>query len=297
MKKLFSLLVLFAIISFTIYGFYIYLLGSVFNRNDLYRLPAQKAALLVLGSSHMACDINDTLLDSACNLAQPGDVISNSYDKLRKFLPLNPNVHTVLLGCSEGDISQAIEEDEDMHKSVSPHIGNYFYLMTPGELFYMLTKNPKEVIRALISIPRSRSLLAFKIIKHKAGLPGLNLGKYQYIEGRINYKKELAKFAKNNFDVSQVSKRQVDYLHKTVELCTSRNIKLILVRTPEHKIYVRKNETIFLALLHGQFGNVSFKDYADMNIPDSLFEDHDHLNNLGAILLTDSIKNYLKTIK
>jgi hypothetical protein len=293
MRKAFILLIIYTCLIISLYSALVLCISSILNKDSLYKIPQDKT-VFVIGNSHTAYDINDSILSYSYNLSSPADAFSYSYAKLKKILPLNKNIKVVLMSCSEEDITAWIE------KIILPiltdvQVGRYFYLMSPGELFYVLARNPKMVIKTLIRAPKSQKIRCIQILKSKMNLKGLELGGYESLNGRINIEKELKRRA-NNDNMADVNQRQVDYLHKIISLCKLCHVKIILVRAPEYRLFVRKNEKIFLDLLHEQFNDITFKDYVNMNLSDTCFYDIDHLNHYGAAIFTDTINSYLSTL-
>ncbi len=281
------------------------------NKPGIYLLPSDKA-VLVIGESHTAYGVNDTLLDLAANLSQPGDAYLYTYAKLRKVLPLNPNIRTVVLSVSEQDITQRLislwmRNDNFM----SEKIRNFAHLISPAELTHLFLQNPQEVIKDITSFPKSKSTICYKIIRgQKTTMDDLKLGSYEVVKENIVQVKNKEIKEDNNpkalatkkdiermyqEDAMTTSPWQIEYLHKIVDLCHSKNVKIIFLRTPEHKDWVSQNEEIFMNLLHTQFKEVPFIDYRNMPFPDTCYTDLVHLNDKGARIFSDSLNRYFKT--
>lgn len=285
-----------AIVGF-LYFSYIFVMVAVMNKKSLYKIPAEKT-VLIMGDSRPTYGINDSLLDNAVNIAQVGLPYLYTYEVLKKVLPLNPQIHTVILGCGAHDIQKRIADIWLRREFLSDKLHNYFHLMTADELFYMFRYNPEQVIKDVISLPKSKTPLFLKVLRQKkVSFKELRIGGYEYIAGALDLKRACADLDKiKNEDQRTSSTWQIGYLHKIVELCRAKNIKIIFLRTPEQKLCPIENEDIFIKTLHEQFGDVPFKDDLKMYFPDSCFWDLDHLNHYGAVPYTDSIKAFLKTL-
>jgi hypothetical protein len=294
MIKFFRQLLFYFTLIFFVYLFSFSATSYIFNENYIYKIPPGKTTL-ILGNSHTTVSINDSLSTNTFNLSNLSDLYTYSYAKLRKVLPLNPGIHTLLLSCSEQDIT-ARNENVNLRLISDDKINNYFYLMTPGELFYMVLRNPEMSINALAGIPKSCVSRCVDIIRSKVKLRDLSLGGYQSTNGTINIEKQMKKLAEDNDDLTIISQRQVEYIHKIVLFCAGHHVKVIFIRPPEYKLYPRKNEAVFLNLLHTQFKEIPFKDYVNMALPDSCYKDMDHLNHYGAAIFTDTVCRYLNSI-
>ena len=259
----------------------------------MYKIPGAKT-ILVMGDSRTGYGINDSLLDNAYNLSSEADAPIFSYEKLRKVLPLNPNIRTVVLSVSEQNIQQGMI-NFDNTSFINKKIRDYFQLMTTHELLYIFTKNPEQVLKSIIGLPKYTTPICIKILRSKKkDIQTLGIGGYYNLYGFIDIKRDSVA-ASNKEGQFEISQSQLDYLHKIVALCKSYNVKIIFIRTPTHKLFSRKNDATFFNVLNAQFGAVSFKDYSNMDLPDSCYFDLKHLNYYGAQIFTDSVRQFLKT--
>ena len=296
MKKLLTRFLLYAVTIAFLYSVYLFMIVMVMNTDRLYKIQDNKS-VLILGDSRLAYGINDSSLDDAYNLSQVADAYLYSYQKLQKILPLNPNIHTVVLAYAGENIQQKMV-DVWLYKNTFMYekVHNYLHLMTPGQLLYMFAHNPAQVIKVLVGTPKSKTPLCARILRSQSvSMQELHIGEHEYLGGVINLKKNIDFIAKDKDDPLKVSQWQIDYLHKIVNLCRSHNVRVVFLRTPEHKLFKRPNENLYLNILHEQFPDVVFKDYVGMNLPDSCFYDWDHINHNGAVALTDSLRSFFKT--
>ncbi len=301
MKKLFARFLIYAAIVAALYFAYLGVVARVLNEDRLYKVPGNKT-VLIIGDSHTAYGINDTLLEHAVNLSQPADVYLYTYHKLKKVLPLNPQIHTVIIGCGGHSIEQFMSKVFlKRYGFTKAKVQNYYHLLTPGELVYLLGQSPDQVIKGVIGLPKLKTPYVAKILRSQTPtLDELKIGGYAYHDDTINFKKDLgdvARLEKNKEDLLSFWPWQIGYLHKAVDYCKSRNVKVIFVRTPEHKLYPRAIEPLFQKFLHDEFSDIPFVDYLKMELPDYGFADLDHLNYNGAMIFTDSFRHYVDKIK
>ena len=96
MKKLIlkiSLFIPFLIITiFTVETF----LNNKLSKNSYYAIDISKH-ILILGHSHSASSLNDTLIENTINLSSSGEPYFYTYYKLKKVIEANSNIDTVLL--------------------------------------------------------------------------------------------------------------------------------------------------------------------------------------------------------
>ena len=72
--------------------------------------------VLVLGNSHAECAINDSTLPNYFNLPQSESAYFYDYLKLWEVVNHNPQIDTLIIGCSYGDLKESMNNwitDED----------------------------------------------------------------------------------------------------------------------------------------------------------------------------------------
>jgi len=296
MKRLFLRFLLFTAIVAAIYWGYLLFMSRVLNEDRLYRVNSKKT-VLIMGDSHTAYGIIDSSLDNVINLSQPADVYLYNYLKLKKTLPLNPQIHTVIMGCGGHNIQQFMSKVFlKRHGFTKAKVQNYYHLLSTAEMTYLLAQSPDQVIKGVIGLPKLKTPYIMKILRGQyVSLDDIKIGGYAFHDDTLDLKKNFADVARlERNKVDQVSKWawQIGYLHQMVDLCKSRNVKVIFVRMPEHKLFPKPIEPVFQQFLHDEFGDIPFVDYLKMELPDSCYADLDHLNYYGAKKFTDSFRRY-----
>jgi hypothetical protein len=289
-----------AIVS-VLYFSYLSFISAELNKDRLYKI-ADKKTIMVIGDSHTAYGINDSLLENVINLSQPADVYLYTYHKLKKVLPLNPRIKTVIIGIGGHSIEQFMSKVFlQRYGFTQAKVQNYYHLLSAAELTYLLGQSPSQVIKGVVGLPKLKTPYAVKILRSQpVTLDDLKIGGYSYHSDTINFRKELdglANLEKNSVDVTSFWPWQIGYLHQAVDFCKSRNVNVIFVRIPEHKLYVRTIEPLFQKFLQEQFKEIPFVDYLRMDLPDSCYADLDHLNYNGAMKFTDTFRHFVSTIQ
>ncbi len=302
MKKFLSRLALYFFILLSLYSGYLTLTGILLSNNNLYKLPTSKTTLL-LGDSHTADGVIDSSLTHLVNLSHPADAYLYSYRKLTKILAANPHINTVIIGIGSHNIQQFMEH-EFLYKNgyTQEKIRNYYQIMTVEDFSFLLRKTPDQVIKGLVSIPKIKSTVTNKILfSHgTATLHDLNIGSYSYLKTVIDINKNktgVQNRINNKEDLLATSQWQIDYLQKMVQLCQQKNIRILLLRMPEHKLFRKPNEQIFQSFLAHNYPQLPFIDLINLPLADSCFFDMDHLNYHGAIITTDTLSKILDTYK
>jgi hypothetical protein len=106
--------------------------------------------------------------------------------------------------------------------------------------------------------------------------------------------------AKNNFNPT-ISKNKVlsetnlSYLRKMIDFCKTNDIKVFLIRSPQHPLYADlSNESVYQNVLKTQFSDVELLDFDAMNFPNSHYLDLHHLNFKGANQFSTLFNNLIE---
>jgi hypothetical protein len=301
MKQLLKKFLLYAAIVTAIYWGYLTAMSAILNRDNLYKVDAQKTVLL-MGDSHIAYGIIDSNMEHVINLSQPADMYLYNYLKLQKLLPQNPQIRTVVIGCAGHNIQQ-FWSDVFLTKQgfTQAKVQNYYHLLSTTDMSYLLYHSPEQVIKGVVGLPKLKTPYLLKILRHQpVTLEQLKIGGYAFHDDKLDLDKNRAdvdKLNKKGTDQLALWTWHINYLHKIVDLCKSRGVNVVFVRTPEHKLFPKPIEPEFQKFLKREFPDVPFADFMKMDLPDSCFADLDHLNYYGAKVFSDSFAHYAATLR
>lgn len=302
MKQLLTRFLIYASIIAFIYWGYLSVVSHVLNTDRLYKLPPEKT-VMVIGDSHTAFGIIDSNLAHVANLSQSADVYLYNCLKVEKVLPLNPQIHTVIIGFGAHDVQQFMADVFlKKYEFTKAKVQNYYHLLSASDLCYLLYKSPTQVIKGVVGLPKLKTPYVTKILRGKKMdlNDELRIGGFTFRDEKIDMKKNIADAAKlvtDKEDLISMWPWQINYLHKLVDICKAHNVKVIFIRMPEHKDFPRTIEPEFQAFRKREFGDIPFLDYLQMDFPDSCFSDMDHLNYYGARIFTDSFSKYAATLQ
>ena len=133
----------------------------------------------------------------------------------------------------------------------------------------------------------------------KKDFPSMNdLGGYRKLDNALTDNKDYKGLKPKNLTDKGHSNINIEYLRKMISLCKSKDIRVILIRSPQFlSDDYYNNETQYQDLLKNKLGSISYVDLSDFITTDSLFADYGHLNYRGAkkasILLDSLIKSKL----
>jgi hypothetical protein len=302
MKQLLTRFLIYAAIISLTYWVYLTFMSHVLNEDRLYKLDPKKT-VLVIGDSHTAFGIIDSNMTHVANLSQSADVYLYNYRKMQKLLPLNPQIHTVMIGFGGHDVQQFMAKVFlKRHEFTKAKVQNYYHLLSAADMSYLLFQSPTQVIKGVVGLPKLKTPYLLKIMRgRRMNLEDdIKFGGFSFRDDTLDLKKnfaDVAKLEKDKEDLLSMWPWQIDYLHKLVDLCKAHHVKVIFIRMPEHKLFPRSIEPDFQAFRKKEFGEIPFVDFIKMDFPDSCFADLDHLNYYGARIFTDSFAHYAATIE
>ena len=103
--------------------------------------------VLVLGNSHPECAINDSILPNYFNLAQSGSAYFYDYLKLREVVNHNPQIDTLIIGYSYGDLKESMNNwitDED---KIDYKMRTYLFLFNPQDYLTLFKASPLNTLK------------------------------------------------------------------------------------------------------------------------------------------------------
>lgn len=257
--------------------------------NDVLKLPASKN-ILIVGDSYTACAINDSLFSRSINLSFVAEAYMYSYFKLRKLLPLNPQIDTVFLGFSSISVNEYTDIWYTESGPISKRLPAHSQLMNVKELGDIFTMNPNGFVNAFIS-DYKENIQNYVKMKKVTSLSEMEFGSYVFSDKMISNEillegEEMERSMSLNYSV-----KQLNYVRKIANVCAKNNVKLVLFVTPIHSAAPKNLQRVFYQLYEDRFSDIDMIDYSRFVLPDSCFGDLHHLNYKGARVFS----NYLET--
>jgi hypothetical protein len=250
---------------------------------------------IILGHSQPECGLNDSLIINTENFSQGGESYFYTYQKVKKLLAINKKIDNVFISFSNNQI--AVEMDKWTYGDV--YINNYYpkysFMMDYPDYKLLLKNNYSAVVRADFKAVINNT--KFIIAKDKSYLKDRNWGgylkiKWNKIDSLVN-KNYLEKLDKKQF--TTLSDINIHYLHKIIDLCTSKKVGVILFRTPIHeRLYEIQNEELFKKVKNENFKQQVFLDFSHFPIAKNGFADFSHLNYAGATAFSKFFNAVLK---
>jgi hypothetical protein len=248
------------------------------------------AKIYIIGNSHPACAINDSLLpDNYINIAQFAEPLFYSVVKARKLIEENKKIDTIVIEFTNNSLSTVgwvINNDR-----LFENYQTYFPNMNFQEHYFLFSHNLKKSLKTFFSLSPRRIWLSIKTVN----------GRYRYL-----VRNEIVSPETKQKKTDKPIKEKVEH-NKTLEytgfenlialIKTNPKIHFILTRLPLHSSYNGfKNETAYQQCLEQikGFENCRYIDFKNTSLENYCFGDSEHLNHLGAVVFTpiflDSIR-------
>jgi hypothetical protein len=239
----------------------------------------EKTTILVVGDSQIQAALNTNLIDHSYSVAQGGDNHLYNYAQIRSLINKNKQIDTIILGHNYNNISGNYEYYYKTASVIQYKVPKYFSVLELKELQDLFVINSKAmIVTAPLIIKHNINFL----LKRKVVLEDLNFGNYLMIDKVYKNPKNKVTF----LDKNEYSEIQKKYLHKIVQLCQQKKIKLFLLTTPilfSEQFYTKKFRNKFNSI---HFDNVSNVNLADMDLDSTHFYDYVHMNKKGSIIFT-----------
>lgn len=268
---------------------------------DKFRLP-HNIQTLVMGDSHTQTAINPDDFENMLNVSLSAEPLFCTYYKMKFILDKNPQVKTVILGCSYHNLAFTADsalfkapvimeryyplldrQGRDILMKQSGILDYYFryWFRLPAKPYAFTSSRglfrnvPKEDLKFWGFYYASKgSVLDTVAIK--------NAGHNRYYDNEGNYR--------------GMSETMVNALFEIAEYCKNNGIQLILFNAPVHRLYAERipeqayNEYAGLIDSLETYFDAEYLNLFNMELPDSMYGDQDHVNASGSKLISQFIE-------
>lgn len=248
--------------------------------------------MVIVGDSHTQTAINDGLVNNAINISHSSENFLFTYNVLDLILKNNTQINTVILGVSFHSFSKNYDKNLQNYSKSKFIVPNYLPILDGSAINNLWALDHKNLIKIL---PESYKILLNDLILVNSE----DLSNYSFIggyyEGSGNNLGDsiiAATIKKHYSSTSQefLSKNQVKWFDKILDLTSRKHINLIVVNTPINQKYKnripKKMEVEYYKILEKRKNGFIYRDFSDLELPDSCFGDGDHLNKDGAEIFT-----------
>lgn len=253
-----------------------------------FELPKEKT-VLVIGDSQTQADIDDQQLSQVANVSLAHDGYFTMYRRLQLYADANPQIDTVIVAFTPHTVRK--DKDEFYHNFgyVQESTQHYLPFFTIEDWFVLFQYDAADVISALTTPLRYYWNASPDYIKEMG---------YFEVADYSNLKKDIESGAQrltsDAFGGKDYgNKVTIEYLHRIVDFCKSRNLTLIGLNTPVYNARDYFDMDNYENLKKTQFQSLEVWDYMDAEIPDDCRRDVNHLNRKGATMFTEMMRERL----
>jgi len=236
--------------------------------------------LLIVGDSHPATALNDTIIPHALNLSQTGEAYFFTYYKLRELLRHNPQVETVVLGYGYHNLQDGQDRRIFQDKYVQHRLHKYLTFMDGRGFWAMFRRNPEGVFLNLIRTIQTQ----WRIAAERPSWREFNYGNFVYLDR--DKLEEARRRLGSEKDESHLGNRlEKTYLRNIHDLCVRQGRHLILMNTPIYpdlQAYLAEYRPEYHRFQRRYLPEARLLDYGSFTLPDSAYGDLGHLNFRGS---------------
>jgi hypothetical protein len=184
----------------------------------------------IIGHSHPECAYNDKLIRNTKNIAASGEAYFYSYFKLKKVLGANYKPKAVFIEFTNNQLGEAMNEWTWDDK----HISQKYVLLSPfipiSSTMPLLKNNFQGFINGYALALKSNLHSIFRGDYKSTN----SLGGYRSLDNKLSDDDLENTRESSQLTNKELSKINLMYLDKMIKLCQNQNIKVILIRSPQH---------------------------------------------------------------
>lgn len=287
MKKFIIYLLLFIVVLVSLY-FLLLVQYSIRIQQYSFEIPDNKT-ILVVGDSQTQADINDTICGNVLNVSLAHDGYFSMYKRIQLYVEANSQVNTIVLAMTPHTMSPVKDEFYHNFGYVDETTRHYLPYFGLKEWWLLLRNDPGDLVSALVT--------PFKFYLSPSQERIKEMGYYEsadYSHLKEDIESGAGRLVPDTTEVNYGNDITIKYLHKIVEYCKEKNLRLIGVNTPVlhgEKYFDMEN---YRKLISTDFKDIEIWDDMDMEFPDSCRRDVNHLNKWGAEIYSIIINGRLE---
>lgn len=253
---------------------------------------------VIFGSSISTYAYNDSIIENFKNLSDLGEPYFYTYYKVKEVIRQNRSLKAIFIEFSNGNIDKdkmqgRVWDDENMRYRY-PELASFI----PFEEQMFLFRNNFQTYLDLQRV--SSRINMKKILKDDYDFTD-KIGSYRWINrnktdsllAAISYDEVELLDASSKYEISKID---LFWLDKIVNLCEENGVRLILIRTPIHRLYaLKKNESFYQQIRKKRYGDVDYLDLSGMEFATLEYADFEHLNYKGATKYSHWFNNLLNS--
>lgn len=287
MKKFIITILSFALLLLIFYGV---LLGRYCYKMKGYgfALPKEKT-ILVIGDSQTQADIDDELIPHVKNVSLAYDGYFTMFRRLQLYVDSNPQIDSVFIAFTPHTLRKDKDEFYQSFGYIEATTKHYLPFLTLEDWILLVSHDVSDVVSALTTPIKYYWNVSVESIKE---MGFFEVADYSHLSKDIE--SGAIRLTADAFGgVDYGNKITLEYLHRIIDFCKTRNITLIGLNTPVYHGFDYFDMENFENLKKTQFSDLEVWDYMDIEVPDDCRRDVNHLNRTGATLFSEILKERL----
>jgi len=265
-------------------------------------------SVLMIGDSEIALSLNPEFIPNSVNQSIVSEHYLYTYTRLKWFLNNNPQLKFIFLGFNYSNIAKKYDT-----KLTDPTQRAFFF----SRVFILLDENELNLLY-------SPDLLFFRnYLAWKWGFPTkenmslllkTHFGKLtqesmpfwgSYLDGGVTYsvgraRERIFEMFGNESECG-IAPLQMKYLNQIIDLCRTHQVKLILFASPLSDNFYNLIPDFYISefqrIQNELPDDIRFLDYSRYPLPDSCFNDANHVNHYGAEIISRRVVEELASMK
>lgn len=260
------------------------------------QLEKETIKTLILGSSHSLYGFNpDYFTAKAYNLGHVSQTIDLDYEMLKKYIEELPQLETVVLRLSYTTLHEQIGTTSEAWRLKDYNL--YYNLNVSSKLKYN-----SEILS--VKLKNNISRLKDYYLHDKKMVTVEKSGWSFFDQEHANQAIDILGIAaakKHTAKNNELVKVNIEFLEKIVELCNTKDVKVLLVTLPAYKSYRENLNTSQLEIvisagekMKNKYKNCRYLNLLeDHNFTENDFYDADHLNSSGSKKLSLFVDEFM----
>lgn len=265
------------------------LTNKLIFRGDYYGIPKGRTTL-VLGHSHSACSLSDSLIPSFYNISQPCEGYPYSYFKAKKILENNEHIENIIIEYTNNQVKpwahnriDGLYLDINMPRTY-PIVGRYF----TKNVFAKSENLNREISTLTKTLGNNVNFLLFNRenyvdeMWHDHETPDHELSE---LPDEIT-----SKDTSQNLDYFRnfysIENQNMVYLLRLKQLCKEHGVKLYFIRSPMLETSTEADEMVYRHIKDFYFSDVDFLDFNDFPLLITDYADVQHVNKKGQFKIS-----------
>ena len=277
----------------------------------------EEVETLIIGDSHLMTALDPDVIKKSINICATNENYIFTYLKLKHFLESNPQINTVVMGFSYHNISKMYGEMYLYHDATEKEIYRRYFIL--------LDESAKSEIKSF----RKNFIISY--LKYDLGFPiqiysdkfvfkwllrrNPILSDFQFVGGyynsdvvNVNIRDVKERVKRYYYDDNMVypgkTMLDIEYLHRILNICEIRGIRIILYNSPVLAVYrnliptrnIEDFETVKNEILT-KYKHAEYINHSDFELEERYFGDGDHVNSKGAKIVSKVIGGIINNNK